>query len=448
MIKLPKNCERIIECLNTSGFEAYIVGGCVRDSLLKKIPSDWDICTNATPEDMKEVFKAYKLIPTGIAHGTLTVLIEKEAFEVTTYRIDGEYSDHRRPNQVSYTNQLKDDLARRDFTINAMAYHPQKGLVDYFNGKQDLEKRIVRAVGDPILRFEEDALRLLRFIRFATTLSFDYEENTLKSIPKKIHLLRYIAKERIQAELNKILCAENVARGLYDLGVYGFYPYLVPKICHEKSFEQRGGHFLDVFEHSLLATGLIEDNLILRLTMFLHDIGKPYTWFETEDGDKFPEHEVVGSALANEILRELKYDNKTRKEVVKLILHHNDIVTTDEVSIRKMLSILGLESTKLLLKVKVADISAHHLTFVKRQKVRAYFQKINQMIDQIIEKGECFSLDKLALNGNDLKAMGFQGKAIKNALEYLLGEVVVDPKKNAKEILVELINKELNILTE
>ena len=156
----------------------------------------------------------------------------------------------------------------------------------------------------------------------------------------------------------------------------------------------------------------------------------------------------MGSALANEILRELKYDNKTRKEVVKLILHHNDIVTTDEVSIRKMLSVLGLESTKLLLKVKVADISAHHLTFVKRQKVRAYFQKINQMIDQIIEKGECFSLDKLALNGNDLKAMGFQGKAIKNALEYLLGEVVVDPKKNSKEILVELINKELNILTE
>lgn len=448
MIKLPKNCERIIDCLNASGFEAYIVGGCVRDSLLNKWPSDWDICTNATPEDVKKVFKNYKIIPTGIAHGTLTVLIDKEAFEVTTYRIDGEYIDHRRPNKVSYTNQLKDDLARRDFTINAMAYHPKKGLVDYFKGRQDLEKRIVRAVGDPMLRFEEDALRLLRFIRFATTLSFDYEENTLKSIPEKIHLLRYIAKERIQAELNKILYAENVARGLYDLGVYGFYPYIVPKICHEKSFEQRGGHFLDVFEHSLLATGLIENNLILRLTMFLHDIGKPYTWIETPDGDKFPKHEVVGSVLANEILRDLKYDNKTRKEVVKLILHHNDIITADEVSVRRMLAHLGLESTRRLLKVKVADISAHQLTFIKRQKVKAYFQKINHMIDQILEKGDCFSLDKLALNGNDLKEMGFEGKMIREALEYLLSEVVIDPRKNTKEILIQLINKRSTILTE
>ena len=437
-MKIPKSCQVILKKLNDNGFEAYIVGGCVRDSLLGKIPSDWDICTSATPDEMLQVFSEYKVIPTGITHGTVTILVGKDSYEVTTYRIDGEYKDHRRPNEVQYTSDLKEDLSRRDFTINAMAYHPKEGLIDYFGGRSDLEKRVLKAVGDPLVRFEEDALRLLRFIRFATVLSFDYDKETLKAIKQKIHLLKYIAKERIQVELNKILCAKDVARGLYDLGQYGFYQTIAPEICHQYGFTQGKGHFLDVFEHSLLATSLVSNDLILRLTLFLHDIGKPYT---LDENDEFPLHENIGSQLANQILRDLKYDNYTRKEVVKLILHHNDNITDDEISIRRVLKNLGLESTKRLLKVKIADILAHRLSDIKRKEIILYFEQIENKLDEIIERADCFEIKTLKISGNDLKSLGFQGKAIKTVLDSLLDEVIISPEKNHSAWLLEKAQK-------
>ena len=274
-IHIPQGAKELINRLEAHGHEAYIVGGCVRDSLMGKRPSDWDICTSAQADEMLEIFSNKRVIPTGIQHGTLTILAEDGAYEVTTFRIDGEYVDHRHPKSVAFTRELAEDLSRRDFTINAMAWHPERGLIDLFNGKEDLQRRLVRAVGDPMQRFNEDGLRMLRMVRFATALDFDYDPATYEAVTALNHLLQYISKERIQVELNKILLAEHPARGLEDLYALGMYPYIIPVMCHTVGFDQHGGHhFLDVFEHSLLSVGLIEPDLVLRLTMLLHDIGK------------------------------------------------------------------------------------------------------------------------------------------------------------------------------
>lgn len=438
MIQIPENCLKALQILNDKGYEAYIVGGCVRDALLHKEPEDWDICTNATPDEMMEVFQGYHIVPTGIDHGTLTIFIKGSPFEITTYRIDGEYEDHRRPKEVSYTTNLEEDLSRRDFTINAMAYHPKEGLIDCFGGKQDLQDRILRAVGDPLLRFEEDGLRIMRLVRFATVLDFDYEEKTLAAVPQKVHLLRHIAKERIQTELNKLLLAKSVARGLDDLYTLSMYPYIFPQICHERNFYQKGGrHFLDVFDHSVLATGLIEPDLTLRLTMLLHDIGKPFCWEEVDaDEDRFPGHEFIGADIANKLLRDLKYDNKTRKEVVKLIRHHNDIIHEDMICVRKMLRILGEDSFRRLLKVKVADILAHYLSY-KRRAVTDMFKRIERMVDDTIDAGYCVSLAQLAVDGKDMIELGFEGKEIREVLNKALDEVIVYPERNKREYLME-----------
>ena len=321
-IHIPTGARKIIARLEQHGYEAYIVGGCVRDSLMGKSPSDWDICTSARAEEMMALFEDKRVIPTGIQHGTLTILAEDGAYEVTTFRIDGEYLDHRHPKSVAFTRELAEDLSRRDFTINAMAWHPERGLIDLFGGVEDLRDRLVRAVGDPVQRFNEDGLRMLRMVRFATVLDFDYDPATYDAVRKQGHLLQYISKERIQVELNKILLAAHPARGLEDLYTLGMYPYIIPMMCHTVGFAQRGGHhFLDVFEHSLLAVGVIAPELVLRLTMLLHDIGKPFVWDSSESlsYDRFDDHAAVSAKLAGKILRDLKYDNATRKDVVEVI---------------------------------------------------------------------------------------------------------------------------------
>lgn len=440
MINMPMACHHLISLLNEAGYEAYIVGGCVRDALLKKTPSDWDICTSATPEEMIKVFSNYKVIPTGIAHGTLTVLIEKESYEVTTYRIDGLYEDHRRPKSVSYTSHLREDLSRRDFTINAMAYHPKEGLIDFFDGQKDLKNRLLRAVGDPLVRFEEDALRLLRLVRFATVLSFDYEEKTLASVASKIHLLSYIAKERVQVELNKILLSDEVARGLYDLLIYGFYPFIFPELVKTAGLFQGRGHFLDVFEHTILSVGLVKKTLPLRLAMLLHDIGKPFVPYR-ENGILFYKHEEESSKLANRLLRDLKYDNKTRKEVVRLILHHNDVLTLDEVNIKTNLRSLGLESTKNLIEVKIADIMAHALTYEKRLLIKDYFTEIKKRLEKIEENKEPYLIRHLKISGDDLKNLGLQGQDIRENLESCLDIVIEAPFKNDKTYLLAYLKE-------
>lgn len=444
-IHIPTGARKIIARLEQHGYEAYIVGGCVRDSLMGKRPSDWDICTSARAEEMMALFEDKRVIPTGIQHGTLTILAEDGAYEVTTFRIDGEYLDHRHPKSVAFTRELAEDLSRRDFTINAMAWHPERGLIDLFGGVEDLRDRLVRAVGDPVQRFNEDGLRMLRMVRFATVLDFDYDPATYDAVRKQGHLLQYISKERIQVELNKILLAAHPARGLEDLYTLGMYPYIIPLMCHTVGFAQRGGHhFLDVFEHSLLAVGVIAPELVLRLTMLLHDIGKPFVWDSSESlsYDRFDDHAAVSAKLAGKILRDLKYDNATRKDVVELIAHHNDILLPDPVNVRRALARLGEVQTRRLVQVKVADLIAHDLAG-EREKILALFAEISDVIDEVMARGDCTSVKALAIGGQDMMALGLSGRAIGQMLNAALELVLEKPKMNTRETLLNWVRGNL-----
>lgn len=444
-IHIPTGARKIIARLEQHGYEAYIVGGCVRDSLMGKSPSDWDICTSARAEEMMALFEDKRVIPTGIQHGTLTILAEDGAYEVTTFRIDGEYLDHRHPKSVAFTRELAEDLSRRDFTINAMAWHPERGLIDLFGGVEDLRDRLVRAVGDPVQRFNEDGLRMLRMVRFATVLDFDYDPATYDAVRKQGHLLQYISKERIQVELNKILLAAHPARGLEDLYTLGMYPYIIPMMCHTVGFAQRGGHhFLDVFEHSLLAVGVIAPELVLRLTMLLHDIGKPFVWDSSESlsYDRFDDHAAVSAKLAGKILRDLKYDNATRKDVVELIAHHNDILLPDPVNVRRALARLGEVQTRRLVQVKVADLIAHDLAG-KREKILTLFAEISDVIDEVVARGDCTSVKALAIGGQDMMALGLSGRAIGQMLNAALELVLEKPEMNTRETLLNWVRGNL-----
>lgn len=444
-IHIPTGARKIIARLEQHGYEAYIVGGCVRDSLMGKRPSDWDICTSARAEEMMALFEDKRVIPTGIQHGTLTILAEDGAYEVTTFRIDGEYLDHRHPKSVAFTRELAEDLSRRDFTINAMAWHPERGLIDLFGGVEDLRDRLVRAVGDPVQRFNEDGLRMLRMVRFATVLDFDYDPATYDAVRKQGHLLQYISKERIQVELNKILLAAHPARGLEDLYTLGMYPYIIPMMCHTVGFAQRGGHhFLDVFEHSLLAVGVIAPELVLRLTMLLHDIGKPFVWDSSESlsYDRFDDHAAVSAKLAGKILRDLKYDNATRKDVVELIAHHNDILLPDPVNVRRALARLGEVQTRRLVQVKVADLIAHDLAG-EREKILALFAEISDVIDEVVVRGDCTSVKTLAIGGQDMMALGLSGRAIGQMLNAALELVLEKPEMNTRETLLNWVRGNL-----
>lgn len=444
-IHIPTGARKIIARLEQHGYEAYIVGGCVRDSLMGKSPSDWDICTSARAEEMMALFEDKRVIPTGIQHGTLTILAEDGAYEVTTFRIDGEYLDHRHPKSVAFTRELAEDLSRRDFTINAMAWHPERGLIDLFGGVEDLRDRLVRAVGDPVQRFNEDGLRMLRMVRFATVLDFDYDPATYDAVRKQGHLLQYISKERIQVELNKILLAAHPARGLEDLYTLGMYPYIIPMMCHTVGFAQRGGHhFLDVFEHSLLAVGVIAPELVLRMTMLLHDIGKPFVWDSSESlsYDRFDDHAAVSAKLAGKILRDLKYDNATRKDVVELIAHHNDILLPDPVNVRRALARLGEVQTRRLVQVKVADLIAHDLAG-EREKILALFAEISDVIDEVVALGDCTSVKALAIGGQDMMALGLSGRAIGQMLNAALELVLEKPEMNTRETLLNWVRGNL-----
>lgn len=444
-IHIPTGARKIIARLEQHGYEAYIVGGCVRDSLMGKRPSDWDICTSARAEEMMALFEDKRVIPTGIQHGTLTILAEDGAYEVTTFRIDGEYLDHRHPKSVAFTRELAEDLSRRDFTINAMAWHPERGLIDLFGGVEDLRDRLVRAVGDPVQRFNEDGLRMLRMVRFATVLDFDYDPATYDAVRKQGHLLQYISKERIQVELNKILLAAHPARGLEDLYTLGMYPYIIPMMCHTVGFAQRGGHhFLDVFEHSLLAVGVIAPELVLRLTMLLHDIGKPFVWDSSESlsYDRFDDHAAVSAKLSGKILRDLKYDNATRKDVVELIAHHNDILLPDPVNVRRALARLGEVQTRRLVQVKVADLIAHDLAG-EREKILTLFAEISDVIDEVVARGDCTSVKALAIGGQDMMALGLSGRAIGQMLNAALELVLEKPEMNTRETLLNWVRGNL-----
>ncbi len=435
---LPKKVNFIIDTLQKHGFEGYAVGGCVRDAMLSRVPQDWDITTSAKPEQVKALFK--HTIDTGILHGTVTVMLDHEGFEVTTYRIDGEYEDARHPKEVQFTSNLLEDLKRRDFTINAMAYNEKDGLVDAFDGLLDLKRGIIRCVGVAEERFTEDALRMLRAVRFAAQLGFDIEPNTKAAITKLSSNLSKVSAERIQIELVKLLTSAHPEQ-IKTAWETGLTKVFLPEFDAMMVTEQNNPHHkYTVGEHTIVALQNTECNKVLRLTMLLHDVAKPVCRTTDEDGvDHFYGHEDMGEEMARKILRRLKFDNDTTNRVCRLVACHDHMPALTEKSVRKAIFRNGMEQYPMLFAVKRADALAQSL-LQRKEKMEA-IDSYEQMYDAIIEKQQCLSIKELAIGGSELIAMGMQpGKEIGETLKLLLEMVLEEPSLNTKEKLIQQVH--------
>lgn len=437
-MELPKFVANVLKHLEEAGHEAWCVGGCVRDSLMGREPGDWDVTTSALPEETMAIFKG-RAFPTGLRHGTVTVRSGADtSVEVTTYRVDGVYRDHRRPESVSFTRSLEEDLARRDFTVNAMAFNIQGELRDPFGGRQDLTDGVLRCVGDPDRRFQEDALRILRGMRFAAVLGLDEEYTTDCAMDRNAGLLRDIAPERIQVELVKMLC------GKYAKEVLDNHPHVIgafwPEVLPMVQFDQRNiHHCYDVWNHSTVALANTPPVPELRTAAFLHDIGKPASFTLDENGvGHFYGHGKVSTALADDMLRRLKFSNAFRERTVRLIEWHDREIPRTDKGVRRALRALGEEELRLLLDLKRADNLAQASAYHGRQ---AEIQLAEEILDRLIEEDACFSLKQLAVNGEDLKALGLKGPAIGQALERLLNLVVDGGLLNERDVLLEALQK-------
>lgn len=435
-IDLPQNVNFIIDRLYEHGFEAYAVGGCVRDSLLGRTPQDWDITTSAKPAQVKAIFD--HTIDTGIQHGTVTVMLEHVGYEVTTYRIDGEYEDARHPKEVTFTSNLKLDLERRDFTINAMAYNHRAGLVDKFDGIGDLKAHVIRCVGCAHDRFSEDALRMFRAVRFAAQLGFDIEAQTKAAIKELDPALSKVSAERIQVELVKLLTSDHpqMMRDLYELGLTAVF---MPEFDVMMQTPQHNKHHMySVGEHTLHTLEHVRADKILRLTMLLHDVAKPVCVTTDENGQNhFKGHPAEGAEMARLILRRLKFDNDTTKRVCLLVRYHDDRPTVTPRNVRRAISRIGVENMEALFAVKRADTLAQSM--YERQKKLAYIDAYEETYRKIIKEGQCVQKKDLAINGRDLIAQGMHtGKEMGEVLQSLYERVLDDPQLNNKETLLAL----------
>lgn len=434
-IKLPAQVEQIIHVLEENGYEAYAVGGCVRDSILGRSPSDWDITTSASPDETKSLFR--KTVDTGIQHGTVTVLLDGTGFEVTTFRIDGEYEDSRHPKSVTFTANLREDLARRDFTVNAMAYNDRTGLIDEFGGFSDLKNGIIRCVRDPRERFFEDALRILRAVRFSAQLGFSIEEETKEAARELAPSLLKVSAERIQTELVKLLISEHpdYLRTAWELGVTAV---VLPEFDGMMRTPQNTPHHCwNVGEHTLQAMRQVPPDKVLRLTMLFHDCGKPLVRSTDEEGrDHFYGHADVSSELAGEVLRRLKFDNDTLHRVKSLVKFHDWRPALTARSVRRMANQVGRELFPLLFQVMEADIRAQS-DYQREEKLQT-LAGARAIYQGILEREECLSLKELAITGRDLIADGMKpGKEIGKVLEALLADVLEEPEHNTREYLLE-----------
>lgn len=444
-ILLPENVRKLIQCLKDNNYEAYVVGGCVRDSIMGSVPHDWDICTNAKPNEIKKCFESLKTFDNGIKHGTISVIIDNEIFEITTYRIDGEYKDNRHPESVIFTDDITKDLSRRDFTVNAMAYNEEKGLIDPFNGKIDLENRIIRCVGDSNKRFIEDALRILRALRFASCYGFSIEKFTSSSIRKYACLLNNIAYERISEEFNKLLCGINSELILNEYN--DVISVFIPEITSMFNYNQHTKHHcFDLWKHTTHSVGLIEPILILRMTMLLHDIGKPDACRIDSDGvGHFKGHPKHSSVKADVILHRLKYPTDFICKCITLIKYHDVRFNTTKRQLKHIMNTIGIENTEFLIKVQYADIMAQsdYKRFEKLQKLNF----ASELFKEILLNEECFTLKQLKINGNDLKNIGIRdGILIGKILKRLLNLVIEDKIENNKEALTikaKILSKEV-----
>ena len=423
-IVIPEQVNSILESLQKSGYEAYVVGGCVRDALLGREPNDWDITTSALPMEVKSVFP--RTVDTGLQHGTVTVLCGGTGYEVTTFRVDGVYEDGRHPKEVTFTPSLREDLKRRDFTINAMAYNNESGLVDLFGGQKDLENGIVRAVGDPVQRFTEDALRIMRAIRFSAQLGYEIDPETL----------------RAASALEKTLLSDRpeLLRTAWEAGITKEF---IPEFDRCMETDQINPHHCyTVGEHILKGVSLVRKDRILRITMFLHDIAKPICHTVDEEGiDHFRGHAEVGCNLAKTILQRLKYDNATIRKVTTLVKYHDTQIRLTEPSVRKAVVMTGADLFPLLLEVKQADFLAQS-TFQREEK-QEKFDTLRAIYERVLERGDCLSLRELAVNGSDLIETGVKpGREVGNILARMFEEVLNVPEHNNKEYLLGRFVKE------
>lgn len=440
-ITLPEKVNYIINTLEKQGYEAYAVGGCVRDTILSRTPQDWDITTSAKPYQVKELFR--HTIDTGIQHGTVTVMIAHEGFEVTTYRIDGEYEDARHPKEVLFTSNLREDLRRRDFTINAMAYNETEGLVDAFDGMGDLQRGVIRCVGSAEERFSEDALRMLRAIRFAAQLGFGIEEETKAAIMKLSGNIGKVSAERIQVELVKLLVSDHPEE-LETAYLTGLTKIFLPEFDTMMQTPQHNPHHCySVGEHTIEALKRVPKDKVLRLTMLLHDVAKPECRSTDEKGiDHFYGHPAEGSEMARGILRRLKFDNDTTEQVCRLVQWHDDNPSLAERNIRRAISRIGTGQYPALFAVKRADILAQ--SGYKRKEKLAYVDSYEKEYQSILDRQECLTLKQLAVTGKDLIEAGMQpGKAIGEMLKELLDAVLETPEKNNKEALMKIVSQQM-----
>ena len=438
-IQPSKGALQAIERLEARGFEAYAVGGCVRDSLLGREPNDWDVTTNARPEETAACFADCRVIETGIKHGTVTVLFDGEAVEITTYRLDGEYADNRHPLSVTFSKTVTDDLSRRDFTVNAMAFHPARGLVDLFGGREDLSRGIIRCVGDARTRFEEDGLRILRALRFASVLGFSLEKETALAVHACRALLSNIARERVREEFIKLLGGKSAAPILreYTDVILEFLPALAPCVGFPQNTKY---HCHDVWEHTLhaLSQAKSKDPLV-TLGILLHDIGKPHAHQEDTNGSHFRGHGEAGAEITDTVLRDLRFDNATRELLTKLVLYHDLPLSAEERHVKRALLRYGERGLLALIEIQRCDRLAHAEGFNTPSPV---LDEIPAVIEKIHAEEACLSLRSLAINGKDLLALGFPaGKRMGEILQVLLDAVIDGALPNTREALIDYVKE-------
>ena len=432
-ITIPAHARLVMQRLENAGYEAYVVGGCVRNALLAIPPNDWDMTTVARPEEMQVCFSDLHVIETGLKHGTLTVMVDGEPIEVTTYRNDGEYADNRHPVSVTFSTEVKEDLARRDFTVNAMAYHPVRGLVDLFGGREDLEARVIRCVGDPATRFREDGLRILRALRFAAVLDFSIDPETSQAVHACAHLLDNIAAERIREEFCKLICGGGAVRILREyIDVIGHF---LPELLACVGFEQNTKyHCFDVFEHTLAALSFCRGGLLEHLAVLFHDIGKPLCYTEDENGGHFKGHAVESVRMVREITQRLRFDNKTGERLALLVDYHDREIPPTLPSVKRLMRKMSDEDISILMEVKRADRLAHAPLYSTPSPT---LEQIPRLVAEIRATDACLSLASLAVKGDDLMAIGVpKGRRIGLLLGALLDDVIEERLPNEREALL------------
>ena len=432
-LNIPSKAKTIITLLENAGFEAFCVGGAVRDSIMGLNPTDWDITTSASPDDTVKVFKDYKTVDTGLKHGTLTVVIDKTPFEVTTYRVDGDYNDNRHPENVHFTKKLSDDLSRRDFTVNALAYNDKTGLVDLYGGQEDIYNSIIKTVGNPSARFQEDGLRIMRALRFASVLGFTIESETAKAIHDNKDLLKNISAERLAVELSKLVCGKNAFNILTEY--WDVLSVFIPEIKSAVGFKQYGKkHAYDVWEHICHTVDTIPQDKILRLTMLLHDLGKIPTHKLDENGNStFKNHATIGGDMAREILTRLRFDKKTINRVSFLVANHDFEPPLSKTDLKKHLKNKTVDDIKTLLTIKKSDRGALSESY---RDISKESEQCLKWLDEIEKNNECCKIAQLAITGDDLKKKGLKGEDIGKALDTLLDAVIEGKLQNKKEDLL------------